>query len=150
MDLARTYLVMSNYKSVPYLAGYFSISNKSLVIPKRQYSTFSASLKKKLMGLGHKTEQNNYDIKGYLLGQLGKNYSDEARKANNISGNDLLSLAYEKIKEAYIITGGRILFLECEDTEKLKKFYHSNGFVELENYVLKNNLCLYVKWLKDI
>lgn len=149
-DLARTYLVLSTYKNRPYLAGYFSITNKSLVIPRKQYKTFSTSLRKKLMGMGHQTEQNNYEIKGYLLGQLGKNYSAIAKKANNISGKDLLSLAYEKINEAYIITGGRILFLECEDQEKLKRFYEDNGFRMLEDYESANDLRLYVKWLKDI
>lgn len=149
-DLARTYLVLSSYKGRPYLSGYFSITNKSLVIPRRQYKNFSNSLKKKLMGLGHQTEQNNYEIKGYLLGQLGKNYSDIAKKANRVSGKDLLAIAYGKINEAYIITGGRILFLECENHEKLKNFYEDNGFRMLEDYESANDLRLYVKWLKDI
>lgn len=149
-DLSRTYLVMSTYRDTPYLAGYFSLTNKSLVIPKRQYNTFSGNLRKKLMGMGHKTEQNNYEVKGYLLGQLGKNYSETAKKANMASGNDLLVLAYEKIKEAYLVTGGRVLFLECEDHEKLKKFYNSNGFRMLENYESINAYLLFVKWLKDI
>lgn len=35
MDMARTYLVLSEYKNKPYLAGYFAISPKPLVIPKR-------------------------------------------------------------------------------------------------------------------
>lgn len=150
MDLARTYLVMSTYKQTPYLAGYFSISNKPLVIPQKQYKSFSASLKKKLVGLGHKTEQNNYEIKGYLIGQLGKNYSEAAKKAGKVQGKDILALAYEKIREAYLIAGGRILFIECEDHPKLKTFYEQNGFKELEDYDSPNDLCLYVKMLKDI
>lgn len=150
MDLARTYLVLSSYQSTPYLAGYFSIMNKSLIIPKRQYRSFSGALKKKLIGMGHKTEQDNYEIRGYLLGQLGKNYSEISTKANNASGADLLALAYEKILDAYIITGGRILFLECEDQERLRNFYNKNGFKMLENYESVNKYLLFVKWLKDI
>lgn len=150
MDLSRTYLVFSTYQKVPYLAGYFSISNKPLVIPHKQYRGFSNNLKKSLMGLGHKTEQNNYEIKGYLIGQLGKNYNEVAIKASKVQGKDILSLAYDKIREAYLIAGGRILFIECEDHPKLKSFYEQNGFRELEDYESPNNLCLYVKMLKDI
>jgi len=72
MDLARTYLVMSTYKSVPILVGYFSISNKPLTIPKKQFQKLSNSLRKRLMGIGHKSEQDTFIIKGYLLGQLEK------------------------------------------------------------------------------
>ena len=150
LALSRTYLVMASYQSKPYLAGYFSISNKSLVVPKKQFSSMSNSLKKKLMGLGYKTEMANYEIKGILLGQLGKNYSEEAIKAKGITGDELLALAYQKIREAYIIIGGRILFLECEDHPKIKGFYSRNGFKELDNYESQNNFCLFLKNLKDV
>lgn len=150
MDMARTYLIFANYKGKPYLAGYFSISNKPLIIPKKQFQKLSKSLRKKLVGFGHKTDVNNYQCKGYLLGQLGKNYSEQAKKANQINGNELLTLAYEKIKEAYAIVGGRVLYLECEDNEKIKSFYRDNGFRQLENYVSTNNLCLFVKRISDL
>ena len=102
------------------------------------------------MGLGYKTEMANYEIKGILLGQLGKNYSEEAIKAKGITGDELLALAYQKIREAYMIIGGRILFLECEDHQKIKGFYSRNGFKELDNYESPNNLCLFLKNLKDV
>lgn len=46
-----------------------------------------------------------------------------------ISGNILLKLACDKVKEAQDILGGRFVFLECEDEPKLKEFYEENGFV---------------------
>jgi len=150
MDMARTYLVLSEYKNKPYLAGYFAISPKPLVIPKRQFAKLSTSQKKKLMGFGHRTDMKNYECKGYLLGQLGKNYSEVAKKANQLSGRDLLTLAYGKIKEVYAIIGGRILYLECEDNEKIKNFYRDNGFRQLEDYISPNNFCLFVKQIKDL
>lgn len=150
MDMARTYLVLGTYKKSPYLAGYFAIANKPLVIPKKQFKNISNSQKKRLMGFGHKTDIKNYECKGYLLGQLGKNYSEIAKKANMVSGNDLLVLAYEKIKEAHAIVGGRVLHLECEDNEKIKSFYAKNGFKQLENYESPNNFCLFVKQISDL
>ncbi len=150
MDMARTYLVLADYKKVPYLAGYFAIANKPLILPKKQFAKLSGTQKRKLMGFGHKTEMKNYECKGYLLGQLGKNYSELAKKANQISGKDLLVLAYEKIKEAHAIVGGRILHLECEDNEKIKSFYRDNGFRQLEDYISPNNYCVFVKQIKDL
>lgn len=150
VDLSRTYLVMSTYRNEPYLAGYFAISNKSLVIPKQVYKKLSGTFQKKLMGMGHKTEVQNYECKGYLIGQLGKNYSVEARNANQLSGEELLELAYEKILEAHEIVGGKVVYLECEHVEKLKNFYKRNGFREMEEYDSPNNLCIFVKTIKKL
>ena len=73
-------------------------------------------------------------------------------KDENDKNKDVISiaLAYQKIREAYILIGGRILFLECEDHPKLTNFYSRNGFSELANYESPNNLCLFLKNLKDI
>lgn len=46
-----------------------------------------------------------------------------------ITGDILLKLACDKIKEAQDILGGRFIFLECEDKDTLREFYESNGFV---------------------
>lgn len=150
IGISRTYLVFSDYQNQNLLVGYFSYSGKSLIMPKKQFRTLSNSQQKRLMGMGHKTDQNNYEIPGFLLGQLGKNYSEPARKARAVSGQDILSLAYEKIRQAYSLSGGRILFLECENHEKLLRFYRENGFRQLEQYESQNGLCLFVKDLKHI
>lgn len=150
MDLARTYLVMSTYQSKYYLAGYFSLSNKPLIIPNKQFNKMSNSLKRRLMGIGHRTEQKSYEIKGFLLGQLGRNYNDIAVKANNCSGDDLLTLCYEKIREAHRLVGGRILHLECENNEKLIGFYERNGFSLIEDYESANGYRVMVKQMRHI
>lgn len=62
-----------------------------------------------------------------LIGQLGKNYYNEYNKL--ISGDVLLKMACDKIREAQEILGGRFVYLECEDKDKLKEFYEDNGFV---------------------
>jgi hypothetical protein len=145
MDLSRTYLVMSTFQKKPFIAGYFSISNRPLIIPRKYFQRLPTTVRKRLMGVGHKTQQSSYEIKGFLLGQLGRNYSDTAKKAKCIAGNELLQLAYAKVQEAHRIVGGRIIYLECEDHEKIKEFYFHNGFRELEEYRSENDLCLMVK-----
>ncbi|EBI2485730.1 GNAT family acetyltransferase [Listeria monocytogenes] len=149
-DIARTYIVMSTYKKVPFIAGYFSISNKPLIISKRNFSTISGGMQKKLMGVGHKTDMQNYEIKSYLIGQLGKNYNSISKKAKAASGNDILGLAYEKIKEANAIVGGRIVYIECENNIKIIKFYEENGFRLLEDYESPNNLRIMVKKIEHL
>lgn len=62
-----------------------------------------------------------------LLGQIGKNYKNKYNEL--ITGDILLKLAIDKIKEAQYILGGRFIFLECEDKPKLREFYEENGFV---------------------
>lgn len=150
MDLSRTYLVISTFKGKPFVAGYFSISNRPLVIARKDFLKIATTVKKRLMGIGHKTEQASYEIKGFLLGQLGKNFSEVSRKARSLTGDDLLLLAYMKVQEAHRIVGGRILYLECEDHEKIKSFYFRNGFKELEEYKSPNDLCLMVKKIEHL
>ena len=41
----------------------------------------------------------------------------------------MLKLACDKVKFVQGEIGGRIVYLECEDKEKLIQFYSDNGFV---------------------
>lgn len=65
-------------------------------------------------------------LSSHLIGQLGKNYCD----ANDwlICGDDLLQMALQKIIEIKKLSGGKVVFLECEDEEKILNFYKQNGF----------------------
>lgn len=124
-DYSRTYIIMSSYKQENVIAGYFAIANKSTIIRK---AILSKTKRKRLLVFA------NYDndIKGYhialpLIGQIGKNYYNGYDKL--ITGDILLKMACNKIKEIQNAIGGRFVYLECEDKEKLKEFYESNGFV---------------------
>ena len=90
-------------------------------------------------------ERENYEIKGYLLGQLGKNFDNNALATNSVCGADLLKMATDSMMDAYRATGGRIFYLECEDEPKLKSFYTKQGFREIESYKSQNDLCIFVR-----
>ena len=90
------------------------------------------------------TEDKSTIVYGYLIGQIGKNYSESCKKANAISGKDILQSAYDHIKKASDITGGSIVYLEFEDVQYLHDLYSDFGFATLENYSTKNNLKLAV------
>ncbi|WP_125762900.1 GNAT family acetyltransferase [Companilactobacillus hulinensis] len=146
MDLSRTYLVFSEFKNKNVLVGYYSITNKPLIISKTNFSKFSNSLKKQLLGIGHKTERDNYEIKSILVGQLGKNQNHK----NLITGAELLVLIYKTIEKIYQLIGGRIIYLEVDDEIHLRKFYTENGFKEVPKYRTPNNQCLYIRRINSI
>ena len=123
-DISRTFIVMSSYREKDVIVGYFAIANKSTIIKK---SILSNTKRKKLLKYAkYNTESRGYDIAIPLIGQIGKNFNNGYDKL--ISGDILLKFACNKIKETQNIIGGRYVFLECEDKEKLKEFYESNGF----------------------
>lgn len=72
-------------------------------------------------------DSGNYSLSAYLIAQLGKNFSIQASK--RITGEQLLVLAMDKIKELQYMAGGMVIFLEAENNEKLMDFYEiQNGF----------------------
>lgn len=124
-DIAETFLVMTSYKKEDVIVGYFSFATKVVRVKR---NTLTGKKKKRFSRFSEYDEENKcHYIPLPLIGQLGKNYKNEYNKL--ISGDILLKLACEKIKEAQDILGGRFIFLECEDKPKLKEFYESNGFV---------------------
>lgn len=145
--ISRTTLIFCQNEKKSFLAGYFSIANKSLNINKKNFEKLSKSKKKLLLGYGYRTNQNNYTTSSILLGQLGKNCTKGTPK---ISGDDILNEAYKAIKDAYRTIGGRFLWLECEDNDNLKNFYERNGFSLLENFQNNSDLLVYIKKLSQI
>ena len=75
-------------------------------------------------------------MSAYLIAQLGKNCKDGANE--KISGDQLLGLAIEKIKELQYMAGGMVVFLEAENEEKLIHFYENkNGFKRFDTKEVK-------------
>lgn len=123
-DISRTYIVMSEYKGENVIVGYFAIASKATIIKK---IILSNTKKKTILRYAkYDNESKGYSIALPLIGQLGKNYYNGYDKL--ISGDILLKLACNKIKTIQNSIGGRYVFLECEDNEKLKEFYENNGF----------------------
>lgn len=124
-DIAETFIVTSSYKQEEVIVGYFSITNKGTSIKRVMLS--NTKRKRLLKYAKYDNESKSYVIALPLIGQLGKNFYNDYNKL--ITGDILLKMACDKIKEAQDILGGRFIFLECEDKPKVKEFYESNGFV---------------------
>lgn len=118
-----TYLVFSNEDAS--LIGYFTIAIKPITV---SAGKFSNTMKRKIARVSKMNEENStYTLSAYLIAQLGKNFKDGANE--KISGEQLLQVAVDTIKELQYMAGGMVIFLEAEDNEKLIRFYEDkNGF----------------------
>lgn len=126
MDVSQTFIVTSSYKEKEVIVGYFALTNKATKIKK---GSLKSNWRKRLSRFANQNESDEkyFSISLPLIGQLGKNYYNGYDKL--ISGDLLLKLACDKVREAQKILGGKLVFLECEDKPKLQEFYESNGFV---------------------
>lgn len=126
-QIAATHLVFAPFKGSPALVGYFTLASKIIVIYKKRYLT--KTLQKRVAKFAqYDSELKRYSLPAPLIGQLGKNFNNDYN--NLITGDELLSLACNKVKKIQMEVGGKIVYLECEDKPKLKEFYSRNGFVD--------------------
>ena len=121
-----TYLVFS--KDNGEMLGYFTLALKPLTV---RGETVSNTVKKKLLRVSEWDEKSDtYTMSAYLIAQLGKNFTNGADK--KIIGEELLVLAWNKIKEIQYLGGGVMTFLEAENEEKLLSFYRNNRFSQFD------------------
>lgn len=129
-----TYLVFNNETRV--LLGYFTLAIKPLRI---NIDGFSNTMKRKILRVSKLDEESGkYAFSAYLIAQLGKNFA--VAESELITGEMLLQLAVNKIKEIQHLAGGMVYFLEAEDNPKLLAFYEKNGFKRFDTKATgKNN-----------
>ena len=121
-----TYLVVS--AEDVRLLGYFTLALKPLTV---RGETVSNTVKRKLLRISELDEKSDtYTMSAYLVAQLGKNFSESEGK--DITGEELLNLAWDKIKEIQYLGGGMVTFLEAENEEKLLSFYRGNRFSQFD------------------
>ena len=121
-----TYLVVS--AEDVRLLGYFTLALKPLTV---RGVTVSNTMKRKLLRISELDEKSDtYTMSAYLIAQLGKNFSESG--GTEITGAELLKLAWDKIKEIQYLGGGVVTFLEAENEEKLLSFYRDNRFSQFD------------------
>ncbi|MBZ8174742.1 hypothetical protein [Staphylococcus delphini] len=149
-DFSKTHLIFSSYKGNKILIGYYSIGINSIRFTKKQLSRYSSKLKGQLKNKANKNdkETGNIELTCYLIGQIGKNFKNEAIKSYSLNGAKILELAYQTILEAQSLTGGSFVYLEYEDTDKLRNMYKNFGFKELPDFRTQNGLCLAIMRIK--
>ncbi len=121
-----TYLVVS--AEDVRLLGYFTLALKPLTV---RGETVSNTMKRKLLRISELDEKSDtHTMSAYLIAQLGKNFSESG--GTEITGAELLKLAWDKIKEIQYLGGGVVTFLEAENEERLLSFYRDNRFSQFD------------------
>jgi hypothetical protein len=64
-----------------------------------------------------------FSVSAFLIAQFGKN--DVTSDFENISGNQLMDCAVSILKNVQKQVGGGVVFLECENNDKLLSFYQN-------------------------
>lgn len=118
-----TYVVLSPEEGQ--ILGYFTITIKPISV---NADYFSNTVKRKIARVSEQNEDSgNYSLSAYLIAQLGRNFENDLK--GTITGQELLELAFEKIRDLQYMVGGMVVFLEAEENEKLMDFYEKkNGF----------------------
>lgn len=137
-SLSTTYLAFDEETNI--LLGFFSLANKPLTMSEKNFLKLSKNQQKKLNNSGQRVG-TKYQINSFLIGQIGKNFSDDVHKSKTIiTGRELLTLAYDKVVEASMIINAKYVWLECENIDYLNKFYKQFGFSEVQDYTSENGL----------
>lgn len=111
-----------------HLVGYFSIALKPLTV---RGEMVSKTVKKKLLRISELDDNlDTYNMSAYLIAQLGKNYTNDYDK--EITGNQLIELAWKIVEDLQYMAGGVVAFLEAEPHERLLAFYEANRFQQFD------------------
>lgn len=134
--LSVTYFVVNEFGKI---AAVFTLAHKAVEIGN---ANLSNSKRKKISRYAVlDLDTGSYTVSAFLIAQFGKNYAVDEGKG--ISGNELMDLTFEILEKAQHDIGGGIVFLECEDKERLLDFYQSekNGFMSFnERYSVNDNI----------
>ena len=105
--------------------GYFTLVLKPFTVHESKLSKSNVRMISRFAERNDET--HTFTATVYLIAQIGKNYAiDEDRR---ISGKDLLNLAFDKLRAAQDLVGGKMVMVEREaDRDKLHSFYAANGF----------------------
>ena len=108
--------------------GYFTLAVKPLTVRGEMVSN---TTKRKLLRISELDEKSDtYTMSAYLIAQLGKNYTSGRNK--EITGDELIELAWMVIADVQYMLGGMVTFLEAENEEKLLSFYRDNRFSQFD------------------
>ena len=152
---ASTYLVFASYQGNVVLIGYYALAMKAVVI---KGSLLSSQWRGRLRRFAfYDSDLKQFTLSLPLIGQLGKNYAHHYDRL--ISGDDLLGIACETVREIQLMSSGKMVYLECEDVLPLTSFYERNGFFRFANRNLDGDerdlsqtpyLVQMIKYFKDV
>jgi hypothetical protein len=135
-SMARTHLIFTSFRGEIVLAAFFALTNKFIFIPK--HKKLSQTMRKKINRYAvYNSSLHTYIMPIPLIAQLGKNFYNNYNTL--ISGDELLSIACNTIRNIQKALGGKFVYLECEDKTRLLEYYERNGFFNFGKRALDND-----------
>ena len=116
--MSVTYLVVDNTESI---SAIFTLTHKAIEITNKNLSNTMRRRIQRHSRLDESTD--SFNVSAFLIAQFGK--SDTKTSEENISGNALMDFTFEVLTAVQHDIGGGLVYLECEDKEKLINFYSS-------------------------
>ena len=140
--LSITYLITDATDGV--ILGYFTLTHKSVIL---SGEGLSKTFQKKLAAFSRlDKDTGNYVVSAFLLAQLGKNYAVELDR--RISGKRMMELVNNVLLDVQRRIGGGVLYLDCEDTPKLKDFYSRENFKEFADRFSSEDERKYIQFMR--
>lgn len=116
--MSVTYLVVDDTESI---SAIFTLTHKAIEITNKNLSN---TMRKRIQRHSRLDEStDSFNVSAFLIAQFGK--SDTKTLEENISGNALMDFTFEVLTAVQHDIGGGLVYLECEDNEKLINFYSS-------------------------
>lgn len=145
--LSITYLVIrktDDGKTV--LVGIFTLAHKAVEVTNTNISNTARKKLSRYAKLDEETDK--YNVSAFLIAQFGKNSAVSEKW--KISGNELMDLAFEVLRHVQYFVGGGVVYLDCENTDKVLEFYKSdyNRFKIFGERVARSEGKLYLQLLK--
>ncbi len=112
---------------LPVILAFFSLAIHTMDIDQVSSNT----MKKKLHGMYYPSAGPIRPVPCYLIGQLGK----DDRHVDDVTGDELISIAIDLIGSAQATVGGRFIKVDCEDAAGLVNLYERNCFRNVQNEV---------------
>ena len=117
--LSITYLVIDETDGA--IDAYFTLTHKAIDIPDIGLSKTS---KKRLGSFSwYDPIKKTYSLSAFLLAQFGKNYAID--QGQRITGEALMALSDDILEDVQRRIGGGVVYLDCEDKQKLIDFYEN-------------------------
>lgn len=134
--MSITYLVVDTTETVRAI---FTLTHKAIELTNENLSN---TMRKRIQRHSKLDEgTDSFNVSAFLIAQFGK--SDTYSTEENISGDALMDFTFEVLTAVQHDIGGSLVYLECEDREKLLNFYSSepNQFFKFgERYSEEDNV----------
>lgn len=128
------------------LVGIFTLAHKAVEVTNTNISNTARRKLSRYAKLDEETDK--YNVSAFLIAQFGKNSAVSEKW--KISGNELMDLAFEVLRHVQYFVGGGVVYLDCENIDKVLGFYKSdyNRFKIFGERMARSEGKLYLQLLK--